>query len=146
MSTRLSEIEANCKKLGIPFTLQRRAVAESLFLAKDHPTADEVFARVSIENPGIARATVFRTLETFVEHGMARRIAHPGSVARYDGKVTRHHHLVCDGCGMIRDLEDNALDAIPLPDVTARGFQVADFSVNLRGLCATCSLTDPKTN
>lgn len=146
MKERLSEIEASCKRLGIPFTLQRRAVAESLLGAEDHPSADEVFARVSLKSPGMARATVFRTLETFVEQGMARRIAHPGSVARYDGKVTRHHHLVCDSCGMIRDLEDNALDAISLPDVTARGFQVADFSVNLRGLCATCSEADSKTN
>lgn len=135
---RLLEIRQACKEAGLPFTLQRQAVAAVMTKAIDHPTADEVHERLLQEHDTIARATVFRTLETFVQVGALRRIPHPGAAARYDAKVHRHHHMVCDQCGKVRDLEDEELNRLPLPDCRTHGFRAVDYSIHLRGLCQDC--------
>ena len=65
--------------------------------------------------PGISRGTVYRTLDTLARLRLIVRVSHPGSAARYDGHTERHHHLVCEECGAIRDLEDAGLDALEIP-------------------------------
>ena len=125
---------------GVPCTVQRRAVLEELRRREDHPTADQVYEAVAARLPGLSKATVYRALETLVELGLAVRIGHPASSARYDGKTWRHHHLICDRCGAVQDLEDPALDKLPIPEpVHSSGFQVRDFSVQISGLCPACA-------
>lgn len=135
---RLRELERRSDSLGQPLTVQRRAVLRVLVGRADHPTAEDVYEAVASELPGVSKATVYRALDHIVRLGLARKVAHPGSVARYDGNVDRHHHLLCTDCGSIADLSWDALDAIPVPDVP-RGFRVRDFSVNFLGTCRRCA-------
>ncbi len=58
---------ARFEEAGVPFTVQRRAVWESLARRKDHPTADDVFESVEERMPGVSRTTVYRSLETLVQ-------------------------------------------------------------------------------
>lgn len=134
----LETLEARCRERGLPVTLQRRTVLAALLQRDDHPTADELFEIIGEAGPALSRATVFRTLETLVDLEMATRVCHPGSATRYDPRVDRHHHLVCDTCGQITDLEDSRLDALPIKKALAGGFRVRDWSVHIRGTCATC--------
>jgi Fur family peroxide stress response transcriptional regulator len=120
----------------VPVTVQRRAILEELARRDDHPTADDMYAAVQERIPGVSRTTVYRVLDTLVDVGAARRVAHPGAAVRYDAKVHRHHHLVCSHCGKVRDLEDASLDA--LKPRTRVGFEVYDYSVHFTGLCAGC--------
>jgi Fur family peroxide stress response transcriptional regulator len=135
----LTELEQRCRELSVPLTVQRRAVLRALASRDDHPTADAIFTAVSKELPGISRATAYRTLDTLVAMGLVVRVAHDDSVARYDAKTWRHHHLACDRCGAMLDLESKALDAIELPDLSKLGFRARDFSVHVRGVCDACA-------
>ncbi len=139
MENLIVSFESECRDLGVPFTLQRRAIAQVVLAAKDHPTADEIHDRLEDDFRGISRATVFRTLETFAQLGLIRRVPHPGSAARFDGRTDRHHHLICDECGKIRDLEDSSLDDLPVNVKSRQGFRISDFSVQLRGVCGECA-------
>ena len=124
---------------GLPYTVQRRAVLESLAARRDHPTAEDVYEDVADEFPGLSRATVYRSLETLVTLGLATRIAHPGSAARYDRRTDRHHHLVCEECGQVEDLEDELLKhRISLPARHRSGFRPRDFSIQVVGVCRDC--------
>ena len=127
------------REAGLPYTAQRRAVLEALSERDDHPTADELLPAVAERLPGVSRTTVYRSLETLVGLGLAARICHPGAATRYDAKTWRHHHLICERCGSVLDLESPELDRLRVPDVEARGFHVRDFSVQLVGLCAACA-------
>ena len=40
------------------------------------------------------------------------------AVARFDPMTARHHHVVCENCGKLIDLEGDAVPDIPLPDVS----------------------------
>ncbi len=138
-AAKLEEFTRACKAQGLPLTIQRRAVLEELAAVSGHPTADEVHARVSKRVPGLARATVYRALDALVGAGVARRVLHSGAAIRYEVKTHRHHHLVCTGCGKIVDLEDPALDNLPVPETGEHGFSIDDYTVQFFGRCPACT-------
>jgi len=138
VSVMLEELERICHQHGLPNTVQRREVLHTLVLRRDHPVADQVFDDVRKRLPEISRATVYRVLETLVRIGIARKVCHPGSGARYEVERRRHHHLVCIRCEKMIDLEDPTLDHLSLPGA-ASGFQIQDYSIQFLGLCKTCA-------
>jgi len=123
---------------GLPLTVQRRAILERFLGCTDHPAADTLHADVAARVPGLSRATVYRTLETLVELGLAVRIPHPGWEQRYDPRTDLHHHLVCDPCGAVLDHESPALDHLPRP-ARSSGFVAQGYSVQFRGQCSACA-------
>lgn len=135
---RLQLLARRCKEEGLPVTTQRRAVLEAVLECDDHPSADAVHARVQKRLPEVSRTTVYRSLETLVRLGVITKACHPGSVVRFDPRTETHHHLVCLQCDRVMDLQDRALDALPIPDTSAVGFEVSDFRVQLRGICQRC--------
>lgn len=135
---RIAHFEQVCRGHKIPLTVQRRAVFEALLDKETHPTADAVYDEIRSRVPGISRTTVYRILDTFVRLGLIMKICHPGSAARFDPKVHQHHHLVCTQCETILDLEAENLNRITWPDTRASGFEIKDYHIHFRGLCADC--------
>lgn len=129
------------REAGLVFTLQRRAIWNAFADRTDHPTADEVFETLGAPNAGISRTTVYRTLEAFVGAGLAQRVGHLGTSVRYDPRTGRHHHLVCERCGAVRDVEDDVLQSrgLTLAADAIEGFEVRDLSLLVRGRCADCA-------
>jgi Fur family peroxide stress response transcriptional regulator len=124
-----------CRAAGLPVTLQRRAVYQALAARSDHPTIDEVHEDVRRTSPAVSRTTVCRVLETLTGIGLAQRVLHPDLRARYEARVERHHHFVCDRCGTTLDVQDARLDDLPIPPGP---FEVRTCCVYLRGLCGAC--------
>ena len=134
---RLAELQEACRRRGLAVTIQRRAVFGELAARRDHPTADQIHDAVRDRLPGLSRTTVYRVLETLVEAGLARKVHHAGGAARFDPITGRHHHLSCDGCGRLVDLDDSLVPPLRLP--ATRGFRIKDYSVSFTGLCPACS-------
>ena len=135
---RLELFAAKCHERGLPVTVQRRVILETVLDLANHPTADQVCEAVAQHLPGVSRTTVYRTLDTFVRLGVITKVSHPGSAVRYDGRIERHHHLVCQRCDAVIDISDDQLDRIPVPDTSSFGFEVTDCRVQLRGICRRC--------
>lgn len=122
----------------VRLTPQRRAVLEVLRGSTDHPTAHEVYTRVSRRSPGIGFATVYRALGMLVGSGQARELSLGDAASRYDANVADHDHLVCDACGRAVDL-DPALTARVLDQVASEsGFAVTGYDLQFRGRCPDC--------
>jgi Fur family peroxide stress response transcriptional regulator len=136
---RLAEFERECRRLGLALTVQRRTVFEELAVRRDHPTADQVYDAVRGRLPGLSRTTVYRVLETLVEAGLASRVHHSNAGVRFDPVTERHHHLVCEGCGRLVDLDDAKVPRVPLPHPAGTGFRIKDYSISFTGLCASCA-------
>jgi Fe2+ or Zn2+ uptake regulation protein len=120
-------------------TPQRRAVLQVLHESDDHPTAIEVFDRVSGILPGVGAATIYRTLGMLVEAGQVAELQIGQSPRRYDRNVQRHDHLVCNSCGRVIDVE------LPLdrrrsidPVESRHSFRVASYELRVHGECADC--------
>ena len=138
IAERLSELERLCRNEGVPCTIQRRVVFQAVLERDDHPTADQILEMVKDRVPGIARTTVYRVLDTLAAMGVIRRLHHAGVSSRFDGKIHRHHHLVCRMCRKVSDVEDEKLNRIGVSHVQSEGFEIEDFSVHLIGTCAAC--------
>jgi Fur family peroxide stress response transcriptional regulator len=135
---RLAEFESICRERGLALTVQRRTILRELLGRLDHPTAEQVYEAVQDRLPGLSRTTVYRVLDKLVEIGAARKVLHPHAVARFDPTPDRHHHLVCEGCGQVIDVDASASPEIDLPDVGATGFKITDYSISFTGVCGHC--------
>jgi Fur family peroxide stress response transcriptional regulator len=135
----LERFEAECRRRGLAVTVQRRAVFAELAGRRDHPTADQVYDAVRSRVPGLSRTTVYRVLETLVDNGFARKVLHAGGVVRFDPMTGRHHHLACEGCGRLVDLDDSWVPPLRIPEAAGAGFRVRDYSVSFTGLCPDCA-------
>lgn len=136
----VARLEHACSTLrehGLPVTVQRRALLEHFVSRSDHPSVDMLHLHLARTLPGVNRATVYRTLETLVELGLATRMAHDGAQGRYDPRVERHHHLICESCGAVEDMDSAPLDGLRLPQ-PASGFRARDYTVQFRGVCGAC--------
>ena len=131
--------EATCRAQGLPVTLQRRRILEALLGRTDHPTPDQIYATVKDTLPGVSRTTVYRVLEMLTRLGVLTRACTPGATTRVDPYTTRHHHLVCQRCDRLFDVEDTAVEyRIRPPDVRREGFAIQGYSIYFTGLCAAC--------
>ena len=95
--------QALCK-LGLRSTRQREVVYSVVAVAKDHPTADEIFVRCRLEMPTISLATVYNCLETLLECRLIRQVNFERESTRYEPNLTPHAHFYCDKSGRVVDV------------------------------------------
>jgi Fe2+ or Zn2+ uptake regulation protein len=134
----MNDLRATLRGRGRRMTAQRAAVYEALCGAADHPTAEALFFAVRDRLPGISLATVYNTLETLVEGGLAVKILGEGA-ARYDPVCAPHGHTRCAACGILANLPERdiatVLAGVPLPT----GFVARSVTMEVDGLCADCA-------
>jgi len=123
---------------GLRSTPQREIIYRVLLKKRDHPTADEVFARVKTELPTISLATVYNCLDALVSCGLVRQVNQDRSATRFCSNMQPHHHFYCDECAGAYDIERLGHDAEP-PVPMPKGFKPNRFEVTIRGLCPDCA-------
>ncbi len=119
------------RSAGIRPTAHRLAVAARLFGDHTHPTADRIWDLVRAEFPAISRATVYNTLDLFVEKKLVLRRALDSGAAVYDSFTMPHHHLVDEDTGHVYDIPwgEVRLGAEP----SLKDFDVSEFYLVMRG-------------
>jgi Fur family peroxide stress response transcriptional regulator len=138
VNEKMRQLESFCRAQGVPLTVQRRIILETLAARSDHPTADCIYDTIREVIKGVSRTTVYRVLETFVRLGIVVKVSNPRARARFDANTDRHHHLICTGCDTVTDCRDERLNGIELPLEVQAGFEVRDFSLAITGLCDSC--------
>jgi Fur family transcriptional regulator, peroxide stress response regulator len=129
-------IGIDLKNSHLKVTPQRIAVLEALNSLKDHPTADKIKEYVVKNHPNIAVGTIYKTLETFVEKGLVKKVKTEKDVMRYDAILDKHHHLYCEDTERIEDFFDENLNAMleeyfkkkKIPD-----FKIKDIKLQIIG-------------
>ncbi len=140
----MSDLLERLRGRGWRMTSQRRAVAEVLDGEHVHLTAEEVHARAARRLPEISRATVYNTLGELVSLGEVVEVSAQGRSKRYDPNAHHpHQHLVCSGCGVIRDVHPTGDPLAGLPEAERFGFTVSEVEVTYRGRCPTCTSALP---
>ncbi|MFN0012799.1 MAG: Fur family transcriptional regulator [Phycisphaerales bacterium] len=112
--------------------------------------AQEIERRLDAE--ATDRVTVYRTLNSLVEAGLAHRVDPGDRVFRYSltdhsGCSDLHHqhdhpHVVCDSCGKVECLDNATVLIRPAKgsrgEATARSFRVSQQKILLHGTCEQC--------
>jgi Fe2+ or Zn2+ uptake regulation protein len=126
-----STVAEQLRAHGIQPSAQRLAVAEYVLRTQDHPSADEVLVRVRGRVPMISRATVYNTLNLFVEKGLLRQFVLAEGRLVFDPHLAPHHHFVDEGSGAIHDVPWDALEVRKVEKL--QGLDVSEYQVVLRG-------------
>jgi Fur family peroxide stress response transcriptional regulator len=142
---RLGEFVARCRKLGVAVTPQRLAVIGALLASENHPSTDEICAAVRRKHPHVSLATVHRILEQFCDVGEARKVTLLHDVARYDGNVEPHHHILCIRCRRVHDIVLPEVDKLIEGRTSLGQFALLRCSLEIEALCGKCQLAEKRT-
>ena len=133
MKHAMKEIES----LGI--TKQRQAVLQVIRESDEHLTANEVFENARRILPSISFATVYNSLRYLKNEGLIGEVRFGTDAARYDRKLTRHDHALCNKCGKLVDMELSIPNGLLEEAAGLSKFEAESIEFTLRGLCPECS-------
>lgn len=124
---------------GHRVTAGRRAVVESLLAAEGHLSADDLATTVKQSNPGLHRATVYRSLEALEAAGLVEHVhlGHGRSVYHLSDDL--HQHLVCEVCGSVEEAPSDLLSSVARRLRRERGFVMRPYHFAVLGRCRTCA-------
>jgi len=125
---------------GHRLTPQRLMIVSAIENSSDHISAEEIYAQVAAKFPNVNISTVYRTLELLQRLGLVTETDLGGGRVRYHpAEKGHHHHLICEQCGAVIDLDESVL--APLKDVLLRQCNfVADLKhIGIFGRCLKCS-------
>ncbi len=126
-------------ELGYRLTPQRIMVLSAIEDSDDHISAEEIYAQIVAKYPQVNISTFYRTLELLKRLGLVTETDLGGGRVRYhSAEKGHHHHLVCQECGAIIDLDESVLSS--LKDTLLREYK---FIPDLRhlaifGRCVNC--------
>ncbi len=124
------------KNLGL--TRQREVVLQVIRKADEHLTASEVFDNAKRLLPTISFATVYNSLRFLKDAGHIAEISFGSGASRFDRKLTRHDHAICNKCGKLVDLELDFPNELVQTAAAASKFTPESLEFTLRGLCPEC--------
>lgn len=127
-------------RAGYRLTEPRRVVAELVAGRTGHFTANDLLEDAQARDMEIGRATVFRALDLFTELDVLERIDLPTGDHAYVPCLPahHHHHIVCDTCGRVTEVEDLGL-GVAIEQIERRtGWEVQRHRLELFGRCPTC--------
>ncbi|GAB5559870.1 MAG: Fur family transcriptional regulator [Synoicihabitans sp.] len=117
---------------GVRPTSQRETVYESLLQKRDHPTADEVFARVREKAPSISLATVYNCLDVLVQNKLVRAVNFERAPTQYCANLAPHAHFH-DEAGRTLDINMPSEMFAQLRTLLPDDFDVKEIEVNFHG-------------
>jgi Fur family ferric uptake transcriptional regulator len=125
---------------GYRLTEPRRAVAQLISAREGHFTAAELLADASVRGLAIGRATVFRMLELLTQIEALERVDLPGGGHAYVACTPsrHHHHVICESCGRVADVDDQSLASALEHVQRSTGWLVDSHRIELYGRCPRC--------
>ena len=118
---------------GLRSTPQRELVYNTLLTKRDHPTAEEVFARAKADMPTISLATVYNCLETLVQCNLIRQVNHERGPTRYCPNLTPHAHFYDEQSGSTIDVDLPPTLLEQLRSILPQGFSASAVEITFRG-------------
>jgi Fur family iron response transcriptional regulator len=105
------------RSCGINPTRQRIEIAHALFSRYEHLSADQVLAIVNQRQPETSRATVYNTLNLFVETKLIREVIVDPDRVFYDPNTAPHYHIYNVETGELTDIDaqDVRIEGLPEP-------------------------------
>jgi Fur family peroxide stress response transcriptional regulator len=136
MADAILQTSAPAKSLagsGLRSTPQREVVYSVLLDKRDHPTADELFARVKAEIPAVSLATVYNCLEALVQRGLVRQVNFGRGPTRYCPNLRPHAHFHDEQSGLTEDVELPPEVLEKIGSILPSGYNAKSIEITFRG-------------
>ncbi|MCL2475164.1 MAG: transcriptional repressor [Chloroflexi bacterium] len=128
------------RQKGYRLTPQRAMVLEAIEHATSHISTEEIYTPIAKKYPNVNISTVYRTLELLTELSLVTATNMGDGTLRYhaSGKG-RHHHLICNKCGKIIDINEYDLQELKDSLLANYGFAAELKHVAFFGCCPACT-------
>jgi len=130
---------------GVRITAQRRLLVGIIQDTPRHLDAATLLALAKKEEPGIDRATVYRTIGLLKKHGLIDELdlMHiEGEKHYYEAKTNRDHcHMACFRCGAIMEYASSSLDKLKQEMAKQSDFEIRLVRLEAGGTCKRCRNT-----
>ncbi len=134
----MAHFEATCRAHGLKLTHQRMEIYRMLLQSTEHPSAETLHKQLATRLPTLSLDTVYRTLATFEELGLVKRVETMSSQARFEAVIDQHHHFFCDQCGKLIDFHWHLFDSMGLPESLQTVGRIRNKNVVVHGVCDQC--------
>lgn len=137
-------MEEKLRSAEYKLTPRREHILQVFLENKDkHLSAEEIYTLVKKRAPDIGLATVYRTLELFLDFDVIHSIDFGDGRKRYEfgqgeGEKHHHHHLICTRCGKIQEVTEDLLEELETRVNHAYDFIITDHQLKFFGYCKEC--------
>ncbi len=133
----VNNIDVYLRDKGVKPSYQRKRIFEYMMNNMNHPSVNDIYEALINEIPTLSKATVYNTMNLFLEHKLIEVLPIDTNEARYDVFNPKEHgHFKCDALGRIFDVNIK-VNVEDLSDDLA-GFKVDCEIYNFRGICKDC--------
>jgi Fur family transcriptional regulator, ferric uptake regulator len=123
------------KEKGLKSTNARVAVLDFL---EEQRNPTDVYSIAEELNQVADQATIYRILEILTKNGIVNRLEFGEGKYRYELQRDHHHHMICENCGSIEDVEGAFVEELEKEIKDKKGFRVKSHSLEFFGICSDC--------
>jgi Fur family ferric uptake transcriptional regulator len=140
----IDNLEEKLRAKDCKLTSRREDILQVLLENKDkHLCAEEIYYLVKKKAPDVGLATVYRTLELFLDFDIVHSMDFGDGRKRYelapveeDGH--RHHHLICLTCGKVQGVAEDLLEDLEKRVTNLHDFLITNHQLIIFGYCKKC--------
>lgn len=133
------ELSSILKKVGLKVTPARKQIFDLFTIDCNPINVEFIFSK--LKSKSINQVTIYRTLASFEQVGIIKKVDVHKDSAYYEFATHHHHHIICNDCGKTEGFENCDIAKIS-KDVLKKSkeFSIVDqHSLELFGLCKDCS-------
>jgi Fur family ferric uptake transcriptional regulator len=133
----LESYKAYLAQHQLKMTNQRKVIITEFLKSGGHLSAEDLFNMVKKKESGVGLASVYRTINSLVDAGLAveRRFLDRTSVYELENPGHHHDHLICMRCKKIFEFENEAIEEQQKKTAESLGFTLRDHKLELYGWC-----------
>ncbi len=133
-------LDAYLSKKNLKQTKQRKQIVERFIDMKEHLSAEELHEAVRKDGHNIGLATIYRTLNLLADAGLAEQKSFGEGRFVYEVNTpgTHHDHLICLGCGLVIEFENDEIEKLQEKVAAVHQFKLVSHRLDLFGHCVNC--------
>jgi len=141
----IEAVLARMRAAGGRATPARRLLLRALVEGHGHQSAEELAARIHVTAPDINLSTIYRNLEELEKLSVVDRTEIGHGPATYHLVGNTHGHLLCEQCGSLTEVPDDAFTALAAVLLREHGFAIEPRHLAVTGRCASCRQPGPSS-
>lgn len=129
------------KESGYKVTPARLAILDIFSKSKSPLDAETIYRKLRKIHKNINEVTVYRTLSSFAEDGILKRIDLRKNSVHFELAEEHHHHIVCTNCSEVEDFENSEVEKIlgRIVGKSSKFKSIKEHSLEFFGLCMKCA-------
>lgn len=135
---RLISNKQKLKEAKLKVTRGRIAILNALAITNLPLNVNELSNRLNRQHSTINPVTIYRILNRLKKKGLVREIDFKEGKYRYELEENHHHHLVCNRCGTVENLEGCSVEKVEQSIKRTHNFLIKQHTLEFFGLCKNC--------